>query len=123
MANVEYGNICRYGTLLGSTSVGASSRRQRFLRVAQDLSFGGYHRDDLGKDIVWDDSRNGLELGPANEVTKGWKAADRFAAYTTGSGTDTLTFVYKIQEVSERLATSGVWIPIDRWLGIAFRNE
>lgn len=71
-----------------------------FPTFTQDLSFGGYHRDDLGKNMVWNDSLNGLELGPAKEVTKGWKAADRFAAYTVGSGTDTLTFVYKVQDVS-----------------------
>lgn len=65
----------------------------------QDLSFGGYYRDDLGRVIVGDGGLNGVELGPAEESTPGWKPVDRFALYTAGSGSDTLTFLYTVQEV------------------------
>lgn len=65
----------------------------------QDLSFGGYFIDNSGKAMVGDDGLNGVELGPALEVTRGWKPADRLAVYTGGSGTDTLSFIYVVQEV------------------------
>lgn len=68
--------------------------------ASQDLSFGGYHRDDLGKEIVGDYGLNGVELEPAVEETTGWKPADRLAVYSGGSGTDTLTFLYTVREVS-----------------------
>lgn len=67
--------------------------------ASQDLSFGGYHRDDLGKDIVGDYGLNGVELGPAVEETTGWKPADRLAIYSGGSGTNTLNFLYTVREV------------------------
>lgn len=56
--------------------------------------------DKSGKDIVGDGGLNGVELGPAEEVTRGWKPADRLASYSGGSGTDTMSFVYIVQEVS-----------------------
>lgn len=65
----------------------------------QDLSFGGYHMDDVGKNIVGDAGLNGVLLGPSLEITRGWKPADRYAIYTGGSGTDTLSFLYNVQEV------------------------
>lgn len=65
----------------------------------QDLSFAGYIMDNAGKAMIGDDSLNGVELGPAVEVTRGWKPADRLATYTGGSGTDTLSFIYVVQEV------------------------
>lgn len=74
-------------------------------RTMQDLSFGGYHRDDLGKVIIADDGLNGVELGPSIETKTGWKPADRLATYTRGSGTDTLSFLYTVREV--RMATWG----------------
>lgn len=56
--------------------------------------------DNAGKIMVGDDSLNGVELGPAVEVTRGWKPEDRLATYTGGSGTDTLSFIYIVQEVN-----------------------
>ena len=55
--------------------------------------------DNAGKDIVGDTGLNGVELGPAVEVTPGWKPVDRLATYSGGSGTDTLSFLYVVQEV------------------------
>lgn len=55
--------------------------------------------DNAGKDMVGDTGLNGVELGPAVEVTPGWKTVDRLATYSGGSGTDTLSFVYVVQEV------------------------
>lgn len=66
---------------------------------AQDMSYGGYFMDNAGKNMVGDTGLNGVELGPAVEVTPGWKTADRLATYSGGSGTDTLSFVYIVQEV------------------------
>lgn len=63
--------------------------------------------DESGKSMVGDDGLNGVELGPAEEVTRGWKPADRLASYSGGSGTDTLSFVYIVQEVSVYLV--GWW--------------
>lgn len=56
--------------------------------------------DDSGKDVIGDDGLNGVELGPAVQLTPGWKPADRLAVYTGGSGTDTVSFIYVVQEVS-----------------------
>lgn len=55
--------------------------------------------DNSGKNRVGDDGLNGVELGPAEEVTRGWKPADRLAFFGGGSGTDTLSFLYVVQEV------------------------
>ena len=65
----------------------------------QDLSFGGFHRDDIGRDIFGDSGLNGIELGPVVELTSGWKPGDRLAMYVGGSGSDTLIFLYTVQEV------------------------
>lgn len=56
--------------------------------------------DSSGKEIFGDDGLNGVELGPAVQVTRGWKPADRLAVYTGGSGSDTLSFLYVVREVS-----------------------
>lgn len=77
-----------------------AQHRCRTTPPPQDISFGGYFIDKSGKAIVGDDGLNGVELGPAVEVTPGWKPADRLAAYTGGSGTNTLSFIYVVQEVS-----------------------
>lgn len=62
--------------------------------------------DNAGKVMVQDNSLNGVELGPAVELTRGWKPADRLALYTGGSGTDTLSFIYVVQEVPCSLTCS-----------------
>lgn len=65
----------------------------------QDVSFGGFHGDNVGKGIVGDSGLNGVILGPAMEITPGWKPVDRLAVYNGGSGSDTLTFLYTVQRV------------------------
>ncbi|CAM9804617.1 unnamed protein product, partial [Scytosiphon promiscuus] len=67
-------------------------------RAEKDISFGGYFMDDSGKAVIGDDGLNGVELGPAVQVTPGRKAADRLAVYAEGTGTDTLSFIYIVQE-------------------------
>lgn len=77
------------------------------VHLLQDLSFGGYYRDDFGKAIVGDDGLNGVELGPAVEIMAGNKPADRFATYAGGTGTDTLSFLYIVQEVGTVNSVTG----------------
>lgn len=63
--------------------------------------------DNSGKGMIGDDGLNGVELGPAEEVTPGWKPADRLASYSGGSGTDRVSFVYIVQEVKPVLVCFG----------------
>lgn len=69
--------------------------------------------DNLGKNIVGDTGLNGVELGPAEEVTRGWNPTDRLASFSGGSGTDTLYFVYIVKEVKSvylfALCSSNMW--------------
>lgn len=90
-------------TFADGIDVGISFSPTLNMTPAKDISFGGYFMDSSGKNIVGDDGLNGVELGPAEEVTRGWKPADRLASYSGGSGTDTLSFVYIVQEVSVSL--------------------
>lgn len=90
-----------YNIVLYAPCRGASTRFVQYVWRCtwQELSFGGYYRDDAGKLIVGDGGLNGVELGPAIEITTGWKPVDRLATYTGGSGTDTLSFLYIVQKV------------------------
>lgn len=53
----------------------------------------------MGKAIFGDSGLNGVILGPAMKITPGWKPIDRFAVYSGGSGSDTLTFLYIVKRV------------------------
>lgn len=104
LENLDFGSNFKFQKVLQTLKL--LERRHRISSTlsndthSQDISFGGYFMDISGKVMVGDDGLNGIELGPAVEVTPGWKPADRLAVYTGGSGTDTLSFIYVVQEVS-----------------------